>query len=294
MVIGTVLYIALEITFIGALHPSRLVHGWGNPIGEGEYGPYAQLATGLGAGWLATVLYIDAFISPAGTGLIYVGTSSRLSYAMGRNRYLPPVVAQVSRRGVPVVSVVIAFVVGEIAFLPFPSWQSLVGLVTSATALMYAFAPVALMALRREDPDRRRPFRLPAAGIVAPLSFIAANYVVYWAGWKADQKLFLAVVVGLVLFGLYYLFLPAERRPPLDPRSLLWVAPWLGGLAVISWLGQFDGREVIPFWVDLVVVAAYSLVIYAIGIRLGLPVEKVRELVVEEEQEAALADIAVA
>jgi hypothetical protein len=28
-----------------------------------------------------------------------------------------------------------------IAFLPFPSWQSLVGLVTSATAIMHAFAP---------------------------------------------------------------------------------------------------------------------------------------------------------
>jgi hypothetical protein len=28
-----------------------------------------------------------------------------------------------------------------IAFLPFPSWQSLVELVTSATAIMHAFAP---------------------------------------------------------------------------------------------------------------------------------------------------------
>jgi amino acid transporter len=288
MAIGTVIYILLEIVFIGALHPSRLVHGWANPIGKGEYGPYAQLATELGAGWLAALLYVDAFISPAGTGLIYLGTSSRLSYALGRNRYLPPVVSQISNRGVPWVSIILAFVVGEIAFLPFPSWQSLVGLVTSATAIMYGFAPVTLGALRREDPDRRRPFRLPAAGIVAPLSFIAANYIVYWAGWKADQKLFLAILVGFALFATYYLTLSEQRRPALDRRAMLWVLPWLGGLAVISWLGQFDGREVIPFWVDLAVLAAFALAIYSIGIRLGMPIERVRELIAEEEVEAGL------
>src|SRR4051794_4334638 len=36
MAIGAVLYIALEIAFIGSLHPSKLIHGWANPIGEGE------------------------------------------------------------------------------------------------------------------------------------------------------------------------------------------------------------------------------------------------------------------
>ncbi|MDN3351634.1 hypothetical protein [Actinomadura sp. DC4] len=46
--------------------------------------------------------------------------------------------------------------------LRFQSRQSLVGLVTSATAIMYAFAPVSLRALRLRDPDRPRPYRLPA------------------------------------------------------------------------------------------------------------------------------------
>ncbi|MCA1695072.1 MAG: APC family permease, partial [Actinobacteria bacterium] len=66
-------------TFIGALNPGNLAQGWANPVGKGDFGPYATLATGLGLGWLAVILYIDAFVSPAGTGLIYVGTSARLS-----------------------------------------------------------------------------------------------------------------------------------------------------------------------------------------------------------------------
>ncbi|HET7658993.1 MAG TPA: APC family permease, partial [Oryzihumus sp.] len=133
MVIGTIIYLMLEVAFIGAINPGNLAHGWANPIGKGDFGPYATLATGVGAGWLAALLYIDAVISPAGTGLLYLGTSARLSYALGHNRHLPRGLAKVSLRGVPLTSIILAFIVGEIAFLPFPSWQSLVGLVTSAT-----------------------------------------------------------------------------------------------------------------------------------------------------------------
>jgi amino acid transporter len=289
MVVGTALYLLLEVAFIGSLDPAKIAHGWKNPIGVGDYGPYATLATGLGAGWLAALLYVDAFISPAGTGLLYMGTSSRLSYALGRNRYLPSLLSSVSDRGVPWFSVALAFVVGEIAFLPFPSWQSLVGLVTSATAIMYGFAPVSLAALRRMDPDRRRPFLVPAVHILCPFSFIAANLIVYWAGWDADQKLFMAIVVGLVLFGIYYAVMPAERRPITDGRASLWVWPWLAGLAVVTWLGQFNGgRKDIPLWWDLAIIAVFSLAIYAWAVRLAMDTAKVHEAVREEEEEAAV------
>ena len=69
MVIGTIIYLMLEVAFIGALNPANLLHGWaGAIVGKGDFGPYATIATGLGLGWLALLLYIDAFISPAGTG----------------------------------------------------------------------------------------------------------------------------------------------------------------------------------------------------------------------------------
>ena len=46
----------------------------------------ASLALAVGAGWLAKVLIIDAVISPAGTGVVYVGATARLSYALGEER----------------------------------------------------------------------------------------------------------------------------------------------------------------------------------------------------------------
>ena len=123
MIIGTVIYLLLEVAFIGALDPANLVHGWANPIsGVSSFGPYATLATSAGLGWLSTILIIDSVVSPAGTGLVYMGTSSRLSYGLGRNGYYPRGISRISTRGVPIVSIIICFIIGVLAFLPFPSW----------------------------------------------------------------------------------------------------------------------------------------------------------------------------
>lgn len=288
MIVGTILYLALEVAFIGSLNPANLVHGWANPIGKGDFGPYATLATGLGAGWLATILYIDAFISPAGTGLVYIGTSSRLSYALGRNRYFPSGLAKVSNRGVPITSILVSFVIGLICFLPFPSWSSLVGLVTGATAIMYAFGPVSLGALRRTDAGRERPFRLPLPAVIAPASFIAANYIVYWGGWKADKRLFLAIIAGFVLFFLDYSRRSEAERPIMDWKASSWIWPWLAGLALISWQGQFaGGTKNIPFWADLGILAGFSLVVYYVAVSLGMESARVAAAVEEEEVSAA-------
>lgn len=275
VIVGTLLYVALEIAFVGALNPANLAHGWANPVGKGDFGPYATLATGLGLGWLAVILYIDAFISPAGTGLIYVGVSARLAYALGHAGYVPRGVSRMSSRGVPYTSIILAFIVGLICFLPFPSWQSLVGLVTSATVIMYAFAPITLLALRKADPHRARPYRVPAAPVLAPLAFIAANEIIYWTPWATVAKLMLAVAAGYLLFGIAYALGRPIERPPLDAQSLIWILPWLTGLTVISYLGQYGGTKLIPPWIDLGVVAAFSLVICALAIQLRLPTERV-------------------
>ncbi len=288
VIVGTVLYLALEVAFIGALNPGNLVGGWANPVGKGDFGPYATLATGLGLGWLAVILYIDAFVSPAGTGLIYVGTAARLSYALGHAGYIPKGVSQISSRGVPYTSIILAFVVGLICFLPFPSWQSLVGLVTSATVIMYAFAPITLLALRRADPHRPRPYRLPAPLVLAPLAFIAANEIIYWTSWTTVWKLMVAIAVGYVIFGISYALGRPIERPPLDPQSLVWILPWLTGLAVISYCGQYGGTKLIPEWVDLGVVAAFSLVICSVAVQLSLPGHRVSAAVAADEHEAAV------
>jgi amino acid transporter len=300
MLIGTAIYLLLEVAFVGSLDPANLIHGWADPIkGVGAFGPYATLASKAGLGWLSTLLIIDAVVSPAGTGLIYLGTSSRLAYGLGQNRYFPRIISQVSRRGVPLVSIVICFVIGMLTFLPFPSWAGLVGLVTSATVLMYAMAPLSLAGLRRADPDRPRLYRLPAAEVLCPLAFIFANCIVYFAGWSNVFWLYMFIVIGFIVFAIYQVSIPADRRVDIEWRSAYWVLPWLLGLGIISWQGQYTSSTTTVFgltlnptlrigqWWDLGLIAVFSLAIYYWAVNSGMPRRKVQEAVESVEAEAS-------
>ncbi len=301
MLIGTIFYLLLDFAFVGSINPANLVHGWAQPIpGVAKLGPYISLTTQAGLGWLATLLVIDAVVSPGGTGLVYLGTSSRLSYGLGRNGYFPKIISKISSRGVPLVSIGICFVVGMLTFLPFPDWFSLVGLITSATVIMYAMAPLALAGLRKQDPDRPRGYRLPAAWLLSPLAFIAANIVVYVSGYSTIFWLEMFIVVGFIIFALYQVSLPAEKRTILDLRSAYWILPWLGALLVISWLGRYNGVPPTVFgltlvatdrlgeWYDLLAVAGMSLGIYYWATNTAMTRDKVQAAVSEVESEASI------
>jgi amino acid transporter len=310
MVLGVVLYILLQVAYIAALQPSSLSHGWTAVTFAGKgavYGPFAGLATALGVGWLATVLYADAIISPGGTGLLYVGTSARISFALARNKTIPQGFARLTNRGVPVFAIIFSFLLGMIVFLPFPGWQQLVGFISSATVLAYATAPLSLGALRLQDPGRKRPYRLPGGAVLAPLAFAVANEVLLFSGWAVVWKLIVAILLGVALLGISAATSPPERRPSLDWLSGAWLAPYLLGMGVISYLSSFDTktpssiagllkgpRNTLTFGWDVLAVAIFSVLVYALAIRLRLPDSRVRAYVEDlaDEAETAEAELA--
>ena len=265
------------MVFIGALPVGALRHGWDHVSFTGIYGPFAGLAKGLGLAWLAYILYADAIVAPVGTGLVYTTTSSRLTFGLSKNGAIPSAFEKTTKKTqVPWVGLFFSFAMGLILFLPFPGWQSLVGFITSATVLMYAGAPLALGALRRQKPDLVRPFRLRAGDFWAPVSFVVANLIIYWTGWEVIWKLDVAVLLGYLLMGISRETHANPNAGDLDWASAIWLWPYLAGMALISFLGQFGGgREVIPFWWDMVIVTGFSLAVYAVAIKLRLPEEKV-------------------
>jgi len=290
VVITGIIYVLLQIAFIGALPPDAVAHGWAH-IGTSftggldhlaaTYGPLAALASAMGLTWLAVLLYIDAFISPADTGLIYTTVTARISYAMGRNGNVPRALARVNARGVPWVSVILTFVVGLIFFLPFPGWQKLVGFVTSATVLSFGSGPLALVSMRKQIPRQDRPFRLPAVITIAYLAFLSSNLIVYWSGWDTDWKLFVAVIIGYVVL-VTYEARHHDSTPPLEFRSGAWVLAWLAGLAIISWIGSYPdpghhagNLGVLGFGWAILVIAVFSALIMWMAVTLRLPTARV-------------------
>ena len=284
--IGIIIYCMLQVAFIGAMPSSQIAHGWAkisNP--DILAGPFAGLAGIVGLSALAVVLRIDAFVSPFGTGLMYQTSSSRVGYGLGRNRYFPQVMTRVDKNGIPWVALIVAFVAGLFFLLPFPSWHSLVSLVTGASVLMYAGAPLAMGAFRRQVPEADRPYRVPAGGVIAPLAFIIANMLIYWSGFETVWKLGVVIIIGYVLIAICMAF--DENRPPLDWKSAQWLPFYLIGIGIISWQGQYSGGAVaaplntnhIPFWWDMLVVAAFSLVIYYWAMATRLPKAEMLNLV---------------
>ena len=307
MVVAVGLYIALQVAFIAALDPSSLSNGWSAVSFSGNaelFGPFAGLATALGLGWLAVLLYTAAIVSPAGTGLLYTGASARLSFALGRSGFIPDAFARLTPRGTPLFAIAFSFLCGLVLFLPFPGWQQLVGFISAAALLAYAMVPLALGALRHQDPGRPRPFRLPAASLVAPAAFVVASEILLFAGWAVIWKLNVAILIGFALLMVSLLTDRNARTLPLDWRSAAWLWPYLFGMAALSYLSSFDTRtpssipllglhgprNVLTFGWDVLAVALLSFAVYAFAIRSRLPAERALEYVGDLTAEAEAED----
>jgi len=296
-VIGSVLltgliYVLLQVAFIGALDPSVLGDSgsWSKLSFENDFGPLAAIATALGLSWLAVLLYIVAVVSPGDTGLIYMTITSRISFAMARNGNAPRMLSRTTDNGVPMIGLIFAFVIGLIAFLPFPSWQQLVGFITSATVLSFASGPLVHASLRLQVPEHERPFRLPGGHVIPLLAFWGSNLIVYWSGWTTVWKLMVAVLIGFVLLAVYA-GSGQMKGESLNFRSGAWVFPWLIGLTVISYLGNYPepaagNRNTLDFAVSALLLAALSIGVYIMAYRFRLSDEQARTYIDDTVEES--------
>lgn len=291
VIIGAVIYMALQIVFLGALPHSQIGSSWAHGAYTTMTGPFAQIATLVGVGWLAAILYVDAIISPGGTGLIYTTSSSRVSYGLSRNGYFPTIYESTDKRGVPWFGLLTAFVVGCICFLPFPSWTSLVGLITAASVLMYAGAPLAFGVFRRRLPNAERPWRAPFGGVLAPLAFGVANLLILWSGWDTDWRLGVAISIGYFILVATRVFNLNSQSPQLDLRAASWLPFYLVGMGAIVYLSDFGptSRQLFgelgpspdwfPLWWDIVAVAIFSAIIYYWAMAVALPTERIKAMI---------------
>jgi len=293
IIIGSLVYILVQVAFIGGLKPSDLIEykTWPGLAKDSllSAGPFYTVAQIAGLAWLATVLRIDAVISPSGTGLIYLTSASRISYGLSRNGYIPSAFERPApKTKIPVFGVIFSSIVGLLFLLPFPSWGKLVGIVTGASVLMYAGAPLALGALRKSKPDLERSYRLPAGHIISPLAFVGANFIVYWAGWNTYSTLMLVMLIGYALMIISAKLKLNPNQPKVDWIAAKWIFPYLIGMGLISYFGGFGqsgiiaglgpfknllvgGNGDLPLWWDLLVLAVFSLGIYFWAIQNRLP-----------------------
>jgi len=285
IVVCLLLYLGLQIAFIGAIEPAQLKQGWAQLTYSGEAGPFVGIAALLGLVWVVKFLYIDTVVSPLGAGLIYVTSTARTVYAMSKNGYFPPFLAHLNKNGFPVWAVVLNFGLGMLLFLPLSGWQAMVDFLVSAVVISYAMGPIALLCLRLQLPEEKRTFRLPAANVICVIAFYCCNLISYWTGWNTIWKLAIAIGIGLIVLVIAYLrgFIDKQH---FGLRAIFWLGPYLIGLFFISYLGSFGGKGYIPFGWDFLVIGIFSLVILMLAIATRR--DTVREQYQIYQQELAL------
>jgi amino acid transporter len=231
---------------------------------------------------------------------MYNTSSSRLSFGLAKNGFVPTIFEKIDQRTkVPVFGVIVAAIIGLLFLLPFPSWSQLVGVVTSASVLMYAAAPLALAALRKQKPELQRPYTMPWAAFLAPAGFVAATWVIIFAGWQIYTTLMVAMLIGYGLMFLSYALNMNEKQPRMDWGAAWWIGAYFLGMALISYFGDFGpggivggvgffkhvldqgGNDDLGLAGTLIVAGVFGLVIFYWSVSRRLPVSQVDKYIEE-------------
>ena len=281
VLVGIVIYALLQLAFTGGI----VWHYFG--VHTNDYGalgspsasaghvlatasPFYAVMKASGVAFLVSffsyLLIADAFVSPAGTGYIYLGTGGRTIYGMGIGGYFPRQSTTVSRRTrIPWVALLASFAVALVFTIPSKSWFSLVGIITSMTVFTYIMGGIGVQVFRRTAPGLERPYRLSGAAFWAPLSFLAATAIVFWSGYTTLAELIALLFLGLPLYSWIF---AAQRgymnRIAAYITGALFLAAWIllqhWGHWVLSSASATKASEHAPFveWFILCAAAVYA------------------------------------
>jgi amino acid transporter len=266
--LSTVVYLMLQVAFLGSVAPDHLSEGWAAL----EYSsPFAQLALALNLNWLALLLYADAFVSPSGTGSTYTATTARMIYAMERSGTVPQVLGRVHPKyGIPRPAMWFNLLVSFIFLFFFRGWGKLAAVISVATIITYLVVPISVIVLRRTAPNLHRPLRVPGLPVLAPMAFVLATLMLFWARWPHTGQIMLLLILPLPVY-LYYQAKGNWRDFGRQLRASWWLLAYLIAITVLSWAGskEFEGHDYIGYGWDQLCVAVTSLAFYFWGVRSG-------------------------
>lgn len=265
LILSAILYIILQSTFITSMPQSMIhSHGW---HGINFNSPFADMAILLSINWLAILLYIEAVVSPFGTGVSFVAITGRVLSAMEKNGHIPKFLGKInSKYNIPRVAIAFNAVMSMIMVTLFRDWGVLAAVISTATLVAYLTGPTTVIALRKMGPKLHRPFRGKLLKIMAPLSFVLASLAIYWAMWPTTAEVILIIILGLPIY-FFYEYKMNWKNTKKQIGGSLWIIVYLILLAAMSFIGskEFKGMNWIHYPYDFIAIIVLSLIFYKIG-----------------------------
>ena len=244
VLIGFLIYFSLQWSFLTAVPDSAINNGWHELTFTGQSSPLVGLAGVLGLGWIASLLMVDASVSPLGTSLVYTGVTARILYAIGRNHEVPARFATLNKYKVPFFALCVNFIVGICSFLPFSGWQDMVVFLSSCSILSYLIGPVCLVAICSHHPKLRKGFFLKGAKWVCFFSFYSAMLMLLWCGFAILWKLSVAIGFGVLLH-------LSVNREGLPFKNLVWIFILMASLLLLAYFNEHGGNGLLKSPLDI-------------------------------------------
>jgi APA family basic amino acid/polyamine antiporter len=222
LAICTIFYILVTAGAIGAMGGDPIMGAGGAPLSTGSEAlaracalpqnaealvcsgePLAHVLRTIGFGTIGNMLGYAAFIALPSVVLILIFGLTRICFVMGRDGLLPERLSTVHPRWrTPhVVTIITGSIIAVLAAL-FPVGQ-LADIANAGTLYAFMMVAIAVWMLRRRDPNRTRPFRVPALWLVAPLTIGGCLFLFLNLPTEALVGLPLWGAIGLVVYFAY-------------------------------------------------------------------------------------------
>ncbi|GAB98034.1 amino acid transporter [Kineosphaera limosa] len=204
LIIVTTVYVLVALAAVAAQPWQRF---------EGQEAGLAQILLEVtGSSLPATIVAAGAVISIFSVTLVTMYGQTRILFTMGSDGVLPPIFKRVNPKTLTPIpnTIIVAVVVSLLAGLV--PLEGLADLVSIGTLAAFTVVAIAVILLRRREPDLPRTFRVPGYPVTPVLSIIACLFVISGLHWVTF--LFFGLWVGAMM--LFY-FVYGIKHSNLEP-----------------------------------------------------------------------------
>ncbi|MBP7648725.1 MAG: amino acid permease [Phenylobacterium sp.] len=156
-------------------------------------------------GWvqIGNLLGLAAGLALPSVILMMMFGQTRIFFVMSRDGLLPSGLSKIHPKfHTPHVITIITGVCVS-AFAAFFPVGVLADISNSGTLFAFAMVAIAVMVLRKTDPDRKRPFRTPLVWIVAPVAILGCGFLFFSLGHETKMMFLIWAAIGLVVYFAY-------------------------------------------------------------------------------------------
>ena len=192
----TIIYVLVALVLTGVV-----------PINQIDtHAPIASAMAMVGQNWVAGLISIGALTGLTSVLLVLMLAGTRILYAMSRDRFLPSILQTLHPKYKT--PHILTLIVGAICIIG----SLLLNISTAAelcnfgTFASFIIVCVAVLILRKTDPDRQRPFKVPFSPFLPLMGIICCSGLMLYSMQflKTSRILFpIWVILGIVLYFAY-------------------------------------------------------------------------------------------